>query len=74
MKLILAVAIGLLLSAPAHAQQQQTPMGQALGQKVLVELNASLQCNAARVTLQAYSDPSPCQRLPQRRPLGARRL
>jgi hypothetical protein len=51
-RLILPVAIALALS-PAHAQQQQSPMEQALSQKIVAELNASLQCSASLLTIQA---------------------
>lgn len=48
-----AVAI-LLFSAPAFAQQPQpsTPLEQALGAKLVAEINAGLQCSATQTVLQ----------------------
>jgi hypothetical protein len=51
MKLAVAVAL-VLLAVPALAQQQ-SPMEQALAQKLGIEVNASLQCSAAQITTQA---------------------
>jgi hypothetical protein len=48
-----AIAILMLaLSTPAHAQQQPSPMEQALSQKLITEINAALQCSASLVTAQ----------------------
>jgi hypothetical protein len=46
MSRILAIAIGLALPLPAHAQQQ-SPMEQALPAKLGAEIGGSLQCSAA---------------------------
>jgi hypothetical protein len=46
------VFISLAGAIPAHAQQQQTPMEQALSMKLLAEVNTTLQCTAAQVTMQ----------------------
>jgi hypothetical protein len=51
MRVFAAFISALAISAPAYAQQQ-TPMEQALAQKLTIEVNASLQCSAAQVTTQ----------------------
>lgn len=45
------IAISLLLISPAFAQQQ-TPEVRALSQRVMTEVNASLQCSVANNQLQ----------------------
>jgi hypothetical protein len=53
MKVITTIAIFLLIGSPAFAQQQQSPMEQALAQKLGIEVNASLQCSASLIAAQA---------------------
>jgi hypothetical protein len=48
MSRILAIAIGLALPLPAHAQQQ-SPMEQAPSAKLGAEIGGSLQCSAALI-------------------------
>jgi len=49
----LVLAAALLLAGPALAEQQeQSPAEQALGQRVIVEINANLQAAAKIIELQ----------------------
>lgn len=47
------IMIALLLSTAAQAQQQQSPTEQALGAKLLLEIQQGLACSAEAVTLKS---------------------
>lgn len=47
------VILLLLVSSPAVAQQTSSPAEQALGIKLMQEIQAGLNCNASTLTMQA---------------------
>lgn len=53
MRRTIAIAVLLVLTAPALAQQPSPPVSeQALAQKLMTEINAGIQCSATTITLQ----------------------
>lgn len=46
----------LLSVSPAFAQQPPTPKEQALGARIMFEVNASVECNANLITLQRENE------------------
>ena len=56
-KLILIVVANVLIAtAVALAQQQPTSMETALGNKLMLEINAGLQCSASEVSVKTQLD------------------
>lgn len=49
---VFSVFVALLLASPAIAQQQPTPIQQALGERLMREVNEGLQCSASLIGLQ----------------------
>jgi peptidoglycan hydrolase CwlO-like protein len=49
--LLFAVLVAVLAAAPALAQQQASPHEQALGDKLLNEINTGLMCNTSLISM-----------------------
>lgn len=52
------ILLAAFIATPAIAQQQPSPVEQALGQKLMQEISAGVQCTAQAITLKGEFDKS----------------
>lgn len=50
------IVLSCLLAAPVFAQTAPSPMEQAMGAKIMVEISTLLQCSSAQIILQTQLD------------------